>query len=750
MSHSPTNNHDDNQAEALQSDNFVEKAITVQELTSQITAGLQLLVVAIKNCALYPTNSSIRRESMNKCFQWLSPFLEEHEALRFFIDPDSLLFQGQVVHQDKPGEPSLIFPLFRDGVQWLEFQEGLTSEELEKFIILLNSFRILREEDENDLVTAMWDYEFQGLKYKTANEFWDIDPVSEIAALSAGQRVGRNQSLAQPGAKDEGPAAVAALFSILAQASPGQAIAQTDFEALDEFQKANRRNNLESLTDSDEDLKAFKLLELSQTDRDNLNRLTVKESEPLTLEMGTAPVFEVLIRLKNLRQCGPALSFLAHAVKFALADGSFTQILSLIEKVEQYDRRTPRLEGLSQTFYSLLATDDCLEGLISFNFPKKLSPQVRLESMANLERWLTLLAQRTVPIKELINLSIKSKDKIVSKAALKALASVSDNISAETALYLINSLSTEHILELIDLVKDNPEKCTNLLSGLSRHPAPSVRQAAAPPLLRVKPELIANLPHLLNEIDPALSNKIHAAIGFNRNHSIERALMSFLVTSFESSISRSETALLNCYRSLGFAANSENTVNFLSKVLNGKSFMAFISYGLEQQMVHRAGAAMALTLMGRGQIAEAASRSFFKAIRSAARRGLEEAKKAVRLAKSEAQKKKEIVADNSPSQSPKPTEGAHKRHETRKMRPKAPKEPIGEPAVKVVATSKLSDLETKDFSDSSSIDSPKKTSLDDKLSQKAPKALKVSDKIEAPKKLEKTNSKSDPAFKGDI
>lgn len=153
------------------------------ELIAEVKAGLNLLVVAFKNYALYPESNSIRRTSLTKVHQWLGNFISGNENLFLLVAKDSLLFQGEVVLQDKPNEQALIFPLFRDGVQWLEFTDGLTFEELEAFVILLGRFRVLKEEAEDDLVTAMWEAGFTNISYKTADEFWESDPLIDLKSL---------------------------------------------------------------------------------------------------------------------------------------------------------------------------------------------------------------------------------------------------------------------------------------------------------------------------------------------------------------------------------------------------------------------------------------------------------------------------------------------------------------------------------------------------------------------------------------
>ena len=163
----------------------IERSEAELQMIASVKAGLALFIVAMKNFALYPETNNIRRNSLNRIHEWLNGFLEEHYSLRLTVEKEQFIYMGEVVHQDKPNEPQMVYPLFRDGIQWFEFLEGIDEEELESFINLLSRFRILKEDAEDDLATALWDAEFSCIKHKTAEDFWESDPMIDIAALKA-------------------------------------------------------------------------------------------------------------------------------------------------------------------------------------------------------------------------------------------------------------------------------------------------------------------------------------------------------------------------------------------------------------------------------------------------------------------------------------------------------------------------------------------------------------------------------------
>jgi len=70
----------------------------------------------------------------------LDIFLKNYGDLRLDVEKGRLLFQGETVHQDDPKKERLALPLFRDGIQWLEFHEELELWEISGVFIILNQY----------------------------------------------------------------------------------------------------------------------------------------------------------------------------------------------------------------------------------------------------------------------------------------------------------------------------------------------------------------------------------------------------------------------------------------------------------------------------------------------------------------------------------------------------------------------------------------------------------------------------------
>ncbi|MDR1657397.1 MAG: hypothetical protein LBT47_07565 [Deltaproteobacteria bacterium] len=597
----------------------VGSIVSIEEMLSQIISGLQLFVVAVKNCGLYPPNSAIRKDSFDKLFNWFHPFLEEYESLRLFVDPSSLLYQGLPVHKDKPNEPNLIFPLFRDGIQWLEFNEGLTVEELETFIGFLNRYRMLREDDEDDLVTAMWAADFQSIKYKTANEFWDIDPVTEITALTAGPGLsaGQGLGLASQGTPN-GPGGLTALFDlakkITTSAKKNRQILP-NLPDLGDLPISDRGGGTSDEDDEPDPLRLYRNSKLQQSERSALDELVVKEIRGLSLIESLEPVLDLLWRLRTLSQAQNILTFLLEAIKFGFASGSFAEIHQLFRRVSQISTRAaPRLEGVEAEFYRRLANYEVLECLTLFKKPTN-QPYSEEKNSQILDEILSILPPEA--IKELARVT-DAAEPMVTTCVLRAIAARQNFTTPEIGAFINANIKPAALIELVGILKNLPQN-RELLVAISRHLSTQVREAAALTVLESDPSLISLMTHILIETDPSLNRRIYSYLGSQRNSTVEKVLLNFLNMSYQTSIQRNENTLANGYRALGLAATTAATADFCIEVLNKKSLRALFGLGSEQEMLHRTGAALALILMGRQDSVASSSRSFFKTLRTAAR-----------------------------------------------------------------------------------------------------------------------------------
>ncbi|MDR2422558.1 MAG: hypothetical protein LBE01_04195 [Deltaproteobacteria bacterium] len=151
-----------------------------------IKKGLHLMVVAMKNLALYPVDSQANRLTLGQLLAWFQEYFALVPVLTLIVAKDGLATEDEeVVYREKPTEPIVCAPMFREGLQALIFENGLTEAELKDFLLILNKFRNPSENEMEDLVTAMWQASFRHVKYQVADEYVEVDPEFDTNAMRA-------------------------------------------------------------------------------------------------------------------------------------------------------------------------------------------------------------------------------------------------------------------------------------------------------------------------------------------------------------------------------------------------------------------------------------------------------------------------------------------------------------------------------------------------------------------------------------
>jgi len=164
----------------------------IQDVKSLIAS----LFLAAKNHTMYPEHHVVCKESLRSVMSHLNAFFKKHSDLKLDVEKNQLLFEEEPVYQDDPKIGEWAYPLYRDGIQWLEFQAGLELNEISEFIKIVNQYRKLQEEPNGDLVTALWEKDLPHLQYAATDILWRADTgkdfstfdVTDFGELKAGSQ----------------------------------------------------------------------------------------------------------------------------------------------------------------------------------------------------------------------------------------------------------------------------------------------------------------------------------------------------------------------------------------------------------------------------------------------------------------------------------------------------------------------------------------------------------------------------------
>ncbi|HQJ09070.1 MAG TPA: hypothetical protein PLF54_08710, partial [Deltaproteobacteria bacterium] len=159
------------------------KVITPGSADGAVDAARRIitsLLLARKNFSFYPPGHSVCTKSLEQLHALLETYLSTYGDLRLDIEKDRLLLQEETVHSGPPEEGALPFTLYRDGIRWIQFSEGITVGELEEFLRIVNKYSILSDEPEGDIVTAFWETQFPNITYEVADFFWGAEQEPDL------------------------------------------------------------------------------------------------------------------------------------------------------------------------------------------------------------------------------------------------------------------------------------------------------------------------------------------------------------------------------------------------------------------------------------------------------------------------------------------------------------------------------------------------------------------------------------------
>jgi len=283
---------------------FHDHGQTAQELQA-VESVIASFVMAAKNYAIYPESHATCQNSLQTVKSRLDAFIENYGDLRFEVTKDRLLFKSETVQQDDPKTEKLAFPLFRDGIQWLEFKQGLELWEISGFFKIYNDYKMLQEEAEGDLVTALWEMDFPHLQYSATDVLWKAETLADFSTLKVTDSETPDAAMQEQADDDQQDVADTT------EAAPDAGIGQT-LSTMDRT-----------------------IWQLTPEESRILEQMVAQEEQ----QSGTQDVLDVLeLILRNQNQpedYSSILEFIKEEFKNALAQGNFQIALDFLEDLRK-------------------------------------------------------------------------------------------------------------------------------------------------------------------------------------------------------------------------------------------------------------------------------------------------------------------------------------------------------------------------------------------------------------------------------
>ncbi|MES0396391.1 MAG: HEAT repeat domain-containing protein [Syntrophobacteria bacterium] len=531
---------------------------------------LTSLQLARKNYSLYPEDHINCTRVMERFWQQLETFLQAYGNLRFELEKDRLIFQGEAILTEPPEDGNLPFTLFRDGIQWLEFQDGIEAKEIEGFLRILNKYRLLSDEPEGDLVTALWEAELPHIQHQVAEFFWGAEPEAEFKTPPAKEDISSVLSEEEEQEPSESEA-VASIDPTTLELTPEEEAELQEMVRLEE-KRDPTADYLNAVLDS--------LLELRE--KENFDPILESLEEEFHDSLARRD-FEVTLKiLKSLHHvrniCESETTWAIPIIDSFFLTASSSQSLRPLQAAWS-EMDTGQIEKMKEI---LLVLEP--EAIHTLGAMLLQTPSLRLQQM----------------LTEVI-LSLASRD-------LRPLEAMLDRPEEDLVLKLVQVVGSL-----------GGEKPIQVLSKMVHHSSARVRQAAVKGLLRRGTASIKELFHLIEDEDDSLRRLILHHMGQERNEASETLLLQYLE---EGKIKGSDDKhIIACFRTLG-RCGSPRSIPFLRQTLLGRGWMPDL-----RSSAYRQGAALALKVMrikGAQQVLEDASRSLKPGVRRIARKVMQD------------------------------------------------------------------------------------------------------------------------------
>ena len=133
---------------------------------SQVEELIQLLGKALRAQQLYLPNNPVYQKAIELLRGAFRAAWEATDDLVLDVHEADLKWEGHVVYSNATRSDSLAWVLFKDGVRSVTLLTGVEDEEIVGFLDVVHRARMLQAEDNDDLLTLLWEKDFQRIQYQ--------------------------------------------------------------------------------------------------------------------------------------------------------------------------------------------------------------------------------------------------------------------------------------------------------------------------------------------------------------------------------------------------------------------------------------------------------------------------------------------------------------------------------------------------------------------------------------------------------
>lgn len=542
---------------------------------------INIFIQAWKNYGLYPEDHVNTKRSFANLVAAFDSFFTDHESLRLTVEKDRLLCGSEIIYKVSPEAPSedIITLLYRDGIKWIEFQEGLPLEEIAAFYRIAYKYRLFAEETEGDIVTALNDEEFDCIDFKAVDIFWQDLLLMDFSQLPPpalqpekdADREKTDQSLETE--EPEGDDGVAGSIALIRDD-------QLELSNLDYVTLQQMVQEEENWVITEDLIEALIIILRSQYDQKKFEAVLgfIAEETVETIEKDRFDLLSVL--LQSLHKLFSPESPTAKDWQRSRIDGFFRDL----SRPEIFQRISDKLLQLETIEIDMLKALGRTLLYFSPEFIPFLVPVILQSSSPEIQQIVSVV------IEHLSQRDIGPLEKIAEQHGTEM---------GEKLLAILNRLQGDRV--------------NKILLRMCDHPSDKVRRKAIKELIIRDPRYAQKLFSLIDDPSKEIRTSVLAAFANQRSSVLENMLLDYLK---ENSAKKDPAHIHACYKALG-RCGSNRSIPFLSRILLGRGWNSFMGSG---KLIFREGAAIALALLDTHEAMDVllqASTSRFKVIRKA-------------------------------------------------------------------------------------------------------------------------------------
>jgi HEAT repeat protein len=155
-------------------------------LPSHVAELLQTMVKALRAFQMYLPNNPIHQRSAQNVKAAFGPIWAAVDELTLAVGETELRWEEEVVYSQLTKPDCLAWMLFKDGMRVLTIRKGAEQDEIVRFLELLNHARFLPAEAGDDLMTLLWEQDFQLIQYHFIDLLGEAEPLEGSPASVGG------------------------------------------------------------------------------------------------------------------------------------------------------------------------------------------------------------------------------------------------------------------------------------------------------------------------------------------------------------------------------------------------------------------------------------------------------------------------------------------------------------------------------------------------------------------------------------